>query len=310
MGLRPTPVRVTSLPGTSRPPTRKKAAEEKSAGTEIRPGSRPLGGADGDRALLAGQVRPGRRQHALGVVPGRERLEHPGLALGQHPGEEQARLHLGARHRQLVRDAAQGRALDAQRRQPRPPGRRARRPSGAAARRSGRPGGAGSRRRRQAPTRPPGCPASQPGSSRSSVPALPTSIRASLAPRSPTPITRISGGHPVGAVDPCAPMPPPPPGSSGCRRSRESPRSPPRSRPSRQSAPPGGRSTCRAGGASAPRSGPAGSKRVAVEVGELIPRPGRSPSGRAPRSSRPRAAPARRPTTQSETAPELMSGAG
>src|SRR5215218_9208974 len=52
----------------------------------------------------------------------------------------------------------------------------------------------------------PSCPASQPGSSRSRVPALPTSIVADPAPRSPTPrmrtprlgATRRSGGRPSG----------------------------------------------------------------------------------------------------------------
>ena len=108
--------------------------------------------------------------------------------LGEQAGEQQARLHLGAGDRQAVLDPAQLGAADRERRQPLVARRRPRRPSAAAARRPGRPAGGGSTRRRRGSTRRSGCPASQPGSSRSRVPALPTSIcRRPRAPRRPTP---------------------------------------------------------------------------------------------------------------------------
>ena len=171
------------------------------------------------------------------------------------PGEQQARLDLGAGDRQLVgrcRAAARPRSLAAA---AAPRGRSGRRPSRAAARRSGRPGGGGSTRRRRASSSPPRCPASQPGSSRSRVPALPTSIVRRLGrPRRPTPrdpqrAARARDSVRRRSLDPRARAPRPRPASSGCRRRRGSPRprSPPR--PSPRSAPRGGRSTCPRAGA-------------------------------------------------------------
>ena len=56
-------------------------------------------------------------QHALGVVAGGRRLAHAGLAFGIEPGEQQARLHLGAGHGHVVGDALELlAAVDLQRR--------------------------------------------------------------------------------------------------------------------------------------------------------------------------------------------------
>ncbi len=194
VGLRPTPSSVTSLPGTSRAATTKKAAEERSAGTTISPGSSRSAGWTVTRALAALDPGAGGGEHALAVVAGRQRLDDRGRAVGEQAGEEQAGLDLGAGDRQLVGDAVQGGARTAS------GGRRSSRAlrsapisrSGTAIRSTGR------RRIESSPSSvhsPPSCPASQPGSSRSRVPALPTSIAAGRGPRRPTPSIRMLPGR-------------------------------------------------------------------------------------------------------------------
>ncbi len=89
-----------------------------SAGTAIAPGSRRSAGKIDDRIAVALDRGSRRRQHALAVVAAGQRLDDPRLALRQQPGEQQARLDLGAGDRHLVGDAVQGRAADLQRRQP------------------------------------------------------------------------------------------------------------------------------------------------------------------------------------------------
>ena len=117
-GCVPTPSRVTSLPGTSSAATMKKAAEEKSAGTANSPGSSRFGRPQRDAAAQPGDVGAGGGEHALGVVAAAAAAPDPGLALGEQAGEEQARLDLGARDRQLVaRCRVSGGALDLERRQ-------------------------------------------------------------------------------------------------------------------------------------------------------------------------------------------------
>ena len=97
------------------------------------------------------------------------------VAVGQQPGEQDARLDLRAGHRQVVVDAVQARPVDGEGRKV-PAGRL---DHGAHGRQ--RPGDAVDRAAadRASPSsvkRRPSCPASQPGSSRMSVPALPTSM--------------------------------------------------------------------------------------------------------------------------------------
>ena len=70
--------RSTSLPGTSSAATRKKAAEEKSAGTTICRRLEPLRGPDGDARRHRGDLGAGGGEHALGVVAARQRLDAPG----------------------------------------------------------------------------------------------------------------------------------------------------------------------------------------------------------------------------------------
>ena len=72
VGLSPTPVSDTSLPGTSEAATRKKAAEEMSAGTAISPGSQAPGEA-GSRPSPPSRSTsaPGGGQHPLAVVAAR-----------------------------------------------------------------------------------------------------------------------------------------------------------------------------------------------------------------------------------------------
>ena len=78
----------------------------------------PLGRLDRD-ALLAPRDRgAGRLEHQLGVVARRLRLDDRRLALGVEPGEEDRRLDLRARDRQLVGDRAQRPALDPERQVP------------------------------------------------------------------------------------------------------------------------------------------------------------------------------------------------
>ncbi len=245
------------------------AGRERGGGLDRDPGRRQ-GAVDGHRGagVLRSHGRPGGAQHALGVVAGRAPLDHGGRPVGEQPGEQQAGLHLRARDRQPVLDPVQLGASHAQRGQPIV----ARRDLGAhqpqRLDRPGRPVGAGSTRRRRGVHSPPGCPASQPGSSRSSVPALPTSIGSPVAsaPRSPTPrpatAPRRACRHSPVASDLGAERLAPPRGSSACRRPRGSCGRRSRPRRSPRSAPRGGRSTCRAAGDSAPRSDPAGSKRV------------------------------------------------
>ena len=99
--------------------------------------------------------------------------------VGEQPGQQHAGLDLRGGDRQRVLDPAQRRARDRERRRSGPRARRSRAPIRAQRRRrSGRRAGGGSTRRRRASSSRPAGPASQPGSSRISVPALPTSIGA------------------------------------------------------------------------------------------------------------------------------------
>ncbi len=120
VGLTPTPSSSTSLSGTSSAATRKKAAEERSAGTSDDRQVRVARQAASTTAWCALAPRPMAPAAAsirsvwsrLGM-----RLDHPRLALGQQAGEEQTRLDLGAGDRHLVGDAVQRRAPNLERRQ-------------------------------------------------------------------------------------------------------------------------------------------------------------------------------------------------
>ena len=57
-------------------------------------------------------------QRALGVVAGGDRLDDRRVAVGLQAGQEHGALHLRARNFGMVRDAAQPRAVDRQRRAP------------------------------------------------------------------------------------------------------------------------------------------------------------------------------------------------
>jgi hypothetical protein len=68
--------------------------------------------------VLRSHGRSGGAQHALGVVAGRAPLDHGGRPVGEQPGQQQAGLHLRARHRQPVLDPAQLGAPHPQRGEP------------------------------------------------------------------------------------------------------------------------------------------------------------------------------------------------
>ena len=264
VGLRPTSWSRTSLPGTSVAATMKKAAEEKSAGTTIRPASSALGRLRRRRASPSRRdVGAGGGQHALGVVAGRQRLDHPRLALGQQPGEEQAGLDLGAGDRQLV-----GRCRAAARRATSSGGRRSSRAlelGAHPAQRLGDPVDRAAADRVVAVERPlaallPGEPARQQPQQGAGVADVDRRRSRRRAGRRPGSAARRPA--PRASLDPGAP--------SACDRGQRRARvggvevaldrrSPPR--PSPRSAPRGGRSTCPAGGAQRAAQGPAGSKR-------------------------------------------------
>ena len=138
-----------------------------------------------DPVAVAGDPAAGAGEQALGVVAARLGLDHRRRAGGQQPRHQHARLDLRRGHRQRVLDPAQRHAVHAERREAVVAGPRSRRPSA----RSGRGDRSTGRRRiDSSPSKvhsPPGWPASQPGASRISVPALPTSMCASAAARSP-----------------------------------------------------------------------------------------------------------------------------
>ena len=75
----------------------------------------PRAAPDGRREALALDRHAERRQHPLGVVAARDRLADGRRAVGLEPGEEDGRLHLRARHREVVGEAEQPAALDRQR---------------------------------------------------------------------------------------------------------------------------------------------------------------------------------------------------
>ena len=189
-GLTPTPRRISSDPGEERRGDDQRRGRREVAGdidlVELRAARRAR------REIAASAPSPPharRAQHPLGVVARRDRLDDRRPAVGVEPREQDARLHLCARHGGLVLDSGERPPLDC---------------SSAAARRSSSTLRAhlGERRRypvhrpraervvaRQLePALPPGRRA-EPGSRRASVPALPQSIgRGRLAESaSPTP---------------------------------------------------------------------------------------------------------------------------
>ena len=106
VGLMPTWVSSRSEPGAILAATRKKAAEEMSAGTSIaqaRSRTAPLEQAD-HAVVIAHRVAKS-TQHPLGVIPGRRRLGHRGAPLGctGRPAG-QTGFDLGTGHGQVVVD--------------------------------------------------------------------------------------------------------------------------------------------------------------------------------------------------------------
>ena len=159
----------------SPPPAARNAADEGSPGTVTSSSSSSSAArhAHGQPVALERHARAG--QHPLGVVAALLGLGDRGLPAGQHAGDQHARLDLGGGHRQRVVDPGQVAAVHGQRREAPVARVDARAHACAAARRSRSTG------RRRIDSSPssvhadPACPASQPGSSRSSVPELPTS---------------------------------------------------------------------------------------------------------------------------------------
>ena len=115
-GFRPRPWIVRRDSGSSVAATRNGAAAEKSPGTSTCGRRRRSAGLTVTLVRAAPDARPGRGQHQLGVVARRQRLDDGRLALGVEAREQDARLHLRARDRQLVRDALERAALDRERR--------------------------------------------------------------------------------------------------------------------------------------------------------------------------------------------------
>ena len=150
----------------------------------------------------------------------------------------------------------------------------------AAARRSGRRGGGGStRRRRASSSRRAGRPAS-PGSSRISVPALPTSITPAAGAAARSPVPRIVRIPSRARARRARRAPARPRASSWCRRRRGSRSRAPGRRSSRPAARRGARATCRPGAASVP----------AQRAGGVEAAPHRATSARRSRRRRPGAA--------------------
>ncbi len=114
-GLRLTPWMCSSEPGTRVAASTNGAAEEKSPGIVDLAQRQPLCGSDRDarRPDRDGRTRPGK--HPLRVVAGRGGLDDGGLAVRVQAGEQEARLHLRARHGQHVVDRVERPALDPQR---------------------------------------------------------------------------------------------------------------------------------------------------------------------------------------------------
>jgi hypothetical protein len=107
-----TPSTVTSEPGTIRPATSGKAADDGSPGTEhVGPGQLlALGQTDvaNRRRVLDENLGPEGAQHALGVVAGGFGLDHLDAALGVQAGQQHGRLHLGRGHRAACRSDRAG----------------------------------------------------------------------------------------------------------------------------------------------------------------------------------------------------------
>ena len=222
----------------------KKAAEEKSAGTTIRPGSRRSAG-------VTTTASPSRRSEAPAALSMRSvwsRLGRGSITRVSPSARRPANsrqdltwaLATGSSYSMPLRGApsiVRGGSRSSRAESEAPIARR-----GSATRSTGR------RRIESSPSSsqvPPGCPASQPGSSRSRVPALPTSIAAETAPCSPIPSTATSRGAIAGPVmDAGAQRLDRLQGRAGVGRVEvvlDRRRRPP---PSPRSAPPGARSTC------------------------------------------------------------------
>ena len=304
VGLRPTPVRVTSLPGTSSAPTRKKAAEEKSAGTAIRPPCR--------RSVAAiATVCPARLSSAPAAFSIRSLWSRLGIGSTTRVSPSATRpaksrqdltwaLAIGSSYSIPVSGApaiASGGRRSSRQERSAPIDR-----SGPTMRSTGRSRIESSPSSSQVP---PGWPASQPGSSLSRVPALPTSIAALVAPCRPMPPIRIS------PATPSAPSTRAPSASTAASVERVSAAS---RKPSIELSPSAIAAISAArweidlseGGRRVPRRGPTGSKRVAHAYSPSRtltewPRPSIRPTARRACSA---------PETQTETAPEVMSGAG
>jgi hypothetical protein len=202
--IRKKPVRVqfATIPsttirerGTSTAAVAAKAADDGRPARAARPArARPV--RDRDAVARARDPHAGGGEHPLGVVAARPRLDDRG-----RPGREQA----GQQHARLDWADAPAAAYSIPRSAPPATANGGKRPSVASIRAPMRTSGSairstGRRRIDASPSsvhRPPSCPASQPGSSRISVPALPTSIvpAARAAARSPTPCTTMESAR-------------------------------------------------------------------------------------------------------------------
>ena len=102
VGFVPRPRAVTSEPGSAAAPQRKKAAEEMSPG-HVHLAAAQARGADGHPEPVDAEVGPHAPEHPLGVVAGERRLlDHRSRPSAPQAGQQDGRLHLGARHREHV----------------------------------------------------------------------------------------------------------------------------------------------------------------------------------------------------------------
>jgi hypothetical protein len=116
VGLTPTPRDAQPRPGQQRRGDDERRRAGEVAGHVEPERLQPRGRPHLDASRLRAHARSGRAQHPLGVVSRRDRLDDVGRAAsGVEPGEQDARLHLRARDRQLVANRAQRPALDRER---------------------------------------------------------------------------------------------------------------------------------------------------------------------------------------------------
>ena len=104
-GFRPTQGHVTRHPGREAASARKNAAELRSPGIRMPKGCSGAG-CTVTAAPSVDHVDAAHAQHSLGVVAGRQRLDDRGRSVSGKSGQQDCRLHLGARHGRLPGEAS------------------------------------------------------------------------------------------------------------------------------------------------------------------------------------------------------------